>query len=111
MRVEEGKEIGVNRILCISIFTYALYSVLPKILFSHFIEEENLSKARKLVCNRVEIRPQGCLTKAFMLPLIACCLTIVASLLCSRKILLSVIFSFLIVEPCIDIADYGAMAV
>ena len=92
MRVGEGKEIGVNRILCISIFTYALYSVLLKIFFSHFREEENLSKARKLVRNRVEIRLQGCLTKAFMLSLIACCLTIVASLLCSRKILLSVIF-------------------
>lgn len=100
MRVGEGKEIGVNRILCIGIFTYALYSVL-----------KNLSKARKLVCNRVEIRPQGCLTKAFMLSLIACCLTTMDSLLCSCKILLSVIFFFLTIEPCMDIADYGAMAV
>lgn len=37
MRVREEKVIGINRILCVCIFTYTIYLILTFFL-SHFIE-------------------------------------------------------------------------
>lgn len=50
---------------CVSVFMYTIHSILTKILFSELIEEEiKFIQGQSLVCNRADIRTQGCLTQS-----------------------------------------------